>query len=84
MTQIISTSIPEAHPGPCREQWLRQLFAAKAVNRGGVVRRAVRDVERMVGRDRFIEAVAERGFHLVESGGQFVVICNGGRMQVHL
>ncbi|SFD52706.1 hypothetical protein [Roseivivax sediminis] len=84
MAQILISTAPTARPGPGREQWLQQLFAAKAVDRGGVVRRAVRDVERMVGRDRFIEAVAERGFHLVESGGQFVVICNAGRMQVHL
>ena len=62
--------------------WLDEVFSAKAVARGGVVRRSVRDVEREVGRARFIAEVRRRGFHLVECGGQFIVICNAG--QVHI
>jgi len=60
--------------------WLAAVFAAGAVARGGIVRRAVRDVEREVGRPAFEAAVRARGFHLVECGGQFVVICNPGRL----
>ncbi|WP_346763697.1 hypothetical protein [Rhodobacter sp. SY28-1] len=52
------------------------MFAAKAVERGSGVRRSVRDVEREVGRDFFVAEVRRRGFHLVECGGQFIVICN--------
>ncbi|OYW61320.1 MAG: N-(5'-phosphoribosyl)anthranilate isomerase [Rhodobacterales bacterium 32-66-7] len=62
--------------------WLEGVFSAKAVARGGVVRRAVRDVEREIGRLRFVAEVRRRGFHLVECGGQFIVICNPGQMQV--
>ncbi|MHA6324226.1 N-(5'-phosphoribosyl)anthranilate isomerase [Roseivivax sp. CAU 1753] len=69
---------------PTREQWLAQLFGAQAVAKGGVVRRAVRDVDRMIGREAFKREVRMRGFHMVECGGQFIVICNPGRMTVHV
>jgi len=62
--------------------WLDEMFSAKAVSHGGVVRRSVRDVEREVGRAAFIGEVRRRGFHLVECGGQFIVICNQGRIQI--
>ncbi|MCL4188807.1 MAG: hypothetical protein KJZ85_14465 [Rhodobacteraceae bacterium] len=72
---------PAAIPlAPRGTAWLAAVFAAGAVGRGGIVRRAVRHVEREVGRPAFEAAVRARGFHLVECGGQFVVICNTGRM----
>jgi hypothetical protein len=58
------------------EKWLRALFSAKAVGRGGVVYRAVRDVERNAGRDALISEVRKRGFTLVQNGEQFVIFCN--------
>jgi hypothetical protein len=70
-------------PGlPINQAFIDQVFFAKAVNRAGVVRRSVRDVEREVGRDPFIAEVRRRGFHLIECGGQFVVICNSGAIKV--
>jgi hypothetical protein len=62
--------------------WMDSVFSAKAVEKGGVVRRSVRDVEQQVGRADFVAEVRRRGFHMVECGGQFVVICNTGHMQV--
>ena len=62
--------------------WLDDLFSAKAVEKGGVVRRAIRDVEREIGRSTLVAEVRRRGFHLIECGGQFIVICNVGHMQV--
>lgn len=58
------------------ENWLRTVFSAKAVGRGGVIYRAARDVERYAGLDAFIREVHRRGFTLVENGDQFVVFCN--------
>lgn len=63
-------------------QWAVAIFSARAAREGGVVRRAVRDVEREIGREAFIAAVRDRGFHLIECGGQFVVICNAGVLDV--
>ncbi|RBI85894.1 hypothetical protein DRV85_09255 [Rhodosalinus halophilus] len=62
--------------------WLRRLFAAKAARPGGVLRRAVRDVEREVGQAALAAEVRARGFHLIECGGQFIFICNPGHMRV--
>jgi hypothetical protein len=69
---------------PVRMAWVEQMFTAKAAARGGVVRRAVRDVEREVGRDLFMDEVDRRGYHLIECGGQFVVICSDRPMRVLL
>jgi hypothetical protein len=33
------------------QAWLDDVFAAKAVGKGGIVRRAIRDVEREMGRE---------------------------------
>ena len=63
-------------------EWAEAIFSAKAAGRGGIVRRAVGDVEREVGRDAFIKAVQRRRFHLIECGGQFIVLCNTGLAQL--
>ena len=65
------------------DSWIKQIFSAKAVERGAVVRRSVAIVEREVGRERLIREIDERGYHLIECGGQFVIICNGGRIRLH-
>ncbi|MEL6800874.1 MAG: hypothetical protein AAFO80_13415 [Pseudomonadota bacterium] len=39
-------------------------------------------MEREIGRKRFVDEVRARRFHMVECGGQFVVICNGGGLRV--
>jgi len=58
------------------EYWLRQLFSSRAARDGGIVRRKVRDVERVLGRDAFMREMQRRGFSVVENGGQFVIFCN--------
>lgn len=70
------------HPS-VNPRWCARIFDAKAARSGGIVRRAVKDVEREIGRVAFINEVTRRGFHLVECGGQFIVICNAGKMTVH-
>jgi hypothetical protein len=42
--------------------WLGLMFRAKAVDKGGIMRRSTLWVEREVGRDRFIDTVRSRGF----------------------
>jgi hypothetical protein len=70
-------------PPPLLAQaWLDDVFAAKAATKGGIVRRAVRDVEREIGKATFVREVRKRGYHLIECGGQFIVICNTGQMQI--
>jgi hypothetical protein len=58
------------------DRWIVQLFSAKSVAEGGIIRRKVADVERLIGRRRFLYEVNRRGFHAVENAGQFIVFCN--------
>ena len=58
------------------DQWLRQIFSTKAAIDGGVIRRQVRDVEKILGRTSFESEVRRRGYRMVENAGQFVVFCN--------
>ncbi len=71
---------PPAHIEP--DRWIRQIFIAQAAAEGGIVRRKVRDVERIVGRDRFTHELRRRGFHAVENSGQFVIFCNNQPVSV--
>ncbi|MFC3086212.1 N-(5'-phosphoribosyl)anthranilate isomerase [Tabrizicola soli] len=64
------------------EKWIVHLFSAKSVAEGGTVRRKVSDVERLVGRERFLHEVLRRGFRVVENAGQFIIFCN--REPVHV
>lgn len=58
------------------DQWLRQLFGTKAAVDGGVIRRQVRDVDRILGRASFESEVRRRGYRMVENAGQYVIFCN--------
>ncbi|MCA0996400.1 N-(5'-phosphoribosyl)anthranilate isomerase [Alloyangia pacifica] len=64
-------------PLPIRpEDWLRQLFLSRAAAQGGVIRRKTHDIERIVGRERFLAELDRRGFRAVENAGQTVIFCN--------
>ncbi len=58
------------------ELWLQDMFASKAVQRGEVIRRKARDIERFVGMDLFRAELQRRGFRAVENAGQIIVFCN--------
>lgn len=58
------------------EIWLAQVFAAGEVRRGGVIKRQIRDVERLCGREAFLAEIRRRGFQAVQNGRHFVVFCN--------
>jgi hypothetical protein len=58
--------------------WLNQIFSAKAVLSGGVIRRNRRWVETEIGYDLFEQTVRARGYHLIEAGQQLVIICHSG------
>ena len=64
------------------ERWMAQLFSAKAVGKGGVIRRSARDVDRLIGRDIFLREVRNRGFRAIENNGQILILCN--RADVHV
>lgn len=65
------------------DTWLSQIFAAKSA-KGGVVRRSIAWVDHEIGRDRFIDEVRRRGFRLIASRSQFIVICNRDPLRILL
>jgi len=73
------TALPE-HMTP--ERWLFHLLSARAAREGGVLRRKLRDVERIVGRDAFLHELRRRGYRAAVNGDQIVIFCN--RAPVHL
>lgn len=58
------------------ETWLRQVLGAREAMRGGVLKRQVSDVERIVGRERFLAEVERRGWQALQNGRHFIVCCN--------
>ena len=56
--------------------WITHVFSAKAAREGGVVRRKIRDIERYVGLEDFLEELDRRGFNAVENAGQLIIFCN--------
>ena len=58
------------------EIWLTQVFGSKEALSGGVVKRRIRDVERLCGRQAFVEEAERRGFQVVQNHRHFVVFCN--------
>lgn len=59
------------------------MFSAKAVAQGGVIRRNRNSVAREIGRERIFREVEARGFHLLETGEQLVVVCHTGKAYLH-
>ena len=74
--------VQHAVPPSTAEDWFRHLFGAKSALDGSVVRRKVRDMERMVGREAFKLEIERRGFSAVENGDQVIVFCNAEPVRV--
>ena len=53
-----------------------QFLGSQEAQRGGVIKRKVRDVERLVGHDAFVAEVERRGFQAVRNNLHYVVFCN--------
>jgi hypothetical protein len=74
--------VPPPGQRPLGQDWLDQIFRAKAAASGGVIRRSIRDVEREIGRDALELEVRRRGFHLLECGPHFVIVCSPAPIRV--
>ena len=63
--------------------YIREIFRADTVKRGGIVRRKIADVQRLASYRALLDEVKERKFHLIETGDQYVIICNPGNFKLH-
>jgi hypothetical protein len=73
----------DMHRHAAPDAWIAQIFAAKAAMTGGVIRRNRQWVETEIGWDRFVTEVRLRGFHLLETGHQLIVVCHRGHIHMH-
>jgi hypothetical protein len=61
---------------------MTQIFSAKIVARKGIVRRKKADVAKLVKLPSLLAEVRRCSFHLIETGDQYVIICNPGYLKV--
>jgi hypothetical protein len=64
------------------QPWIDQIFNAQAAKNGGVVRRKISNVNRFASEKMLTAEVQRRGFHMVVSGDQFVILCNPGKFDL--
>jgi hypothetical protein len=71
---------------PLGNQWIQQIFKAKAAKRGGTLRRKVTSVQKYASFGDLKAEVLNRGFHLIRVGdkidGQYVILCNKGNVKL--
>lgn len=58
------------------DAWMQNIFNAKAARLDGVVRRNIKDIERIVDTTRFATELQRRGYHAVLNGDQIIIFCN--------
>lgn len=58
------------------QEWLTTVFSSRAAAQGAIVRRNARDIDKIIGRERFLAELERRGFQAVENAGQVVIFCN--------
>ena len=74
MTQLRATLPPDI--------WMQRIFDAKAARQGGVVRRSLRDVDAIVGRQAFETEIRRRGYRALRNGDQVIIFCNQDPLQI--
>lgn len=63
-------------------QWVENIFSAKIATEEGIVRRKKTTVQRYASKEDLIAAVKKRRFHLIETGDQYVIVCNSGGVRI--
>ena len=63
-------------------KWIDDVFKAASVAKGNIVRRKRTTVEKYASVEELIQEAKRRGFHVVETGDQIVVMCNSGLFKV--
>lgn len=67
---------------PRDKAWIDQIFEAQSAQEGGIVRRSVADVKKFASFKDLRSAVKARGFHLLRTGDQYVVLCHKGEIRI--
>ncbi len=62
--------------------WIDQIFQAGQVAKGNIVRRQKSSVNRYASMGELKEEVKARGFHMIETGDQVIIVCNPGNIRI--
>lgn len=62
--------------------WMRQIFTCGQVAKGNIVRRKRSSVQRYASMKALKAEIRRRGFHLIETGDQLIIICNRGQIKL--
>jgi hypothetical protein len=63
--------------------WITQIFDADSAKQGGVVRRSRESVSRYATMRELVAEAKQRNFHVLETGGQVVILCHEGELVIH-
>ena len=62
--------------------FINRIFEAKTAKNGGIVRRKIANVAKYASSKFLLKEVEERGFHLIETGDQYVIFCSSGNFKL--
>ena len=57
-------------------EWVEQIFEAKSVKTGGVLKRLIKSVEKRGSHNHLINKVIELGFHMFVTDTHYIIICS--------
>lgn len=58
--------------------WTSQIFDSKQAKNEGIVRRSIESVRKFSSEAELLDAVKERGYHLIRTEKQYIILCNTG------
>lgn len=64
-------------------EWMNQWFdSAAQTNNGGIVRRSIDTVQNLGDISAGIAEARNRGWHIIETGDQYVLLCHQGELTI--
>jgi len=63
--------------------WLEQWFSADQANHGGIIRRDRDWVQKFSSIQEVRDEAQQRGWHMIETGNQIVLLCHQGELIIH-
>jgi hypothetical protein len=63
-------------------RWVEQIFESQIARRGGVVRRKMSSIHQYASLDAVREAAERRGYHIVQHGDQWLMLCDEADVRI--
>ena len=60
----------------------KTMFESKTAKSGGVIRRKISNIQKYSSTQLLISYVRKRGFHIIQTGDQYVIFCNPGDIKI--